>query len=195
MNTLRKILVVDDDPVIGKSFDRVLGIKGYAVVHVADGEEALRKIAAEDYDLMVTDIRMPGMDGIEVAERSRAARPWMPVVIVTGFGTDENEARAKAAGVSEFLRKPLSPEMIANSVAAAIATAPAPVPVLDAAPAATAAEEAPARGGVGRFLKNLLMFFAAPFIGLAYVLLFPFIGFGALAWVAVKAWRGRTETA
>jgi CheY-like chemotaxis protein len=155
MNTMRKILVVDDDPVIGKSFDRVLGNKGYAVVHAGTGEEALRKIAAEDYDMMVTDIRMPGMDGIEVAERTRAKRPWMPVVIITGFGTDENEARAKAAGVTEFLRKPLSPDMIANSVATALASAPAPVPVLDVAPAA---EAAPARGGVGRFLKNVAMF-------------------------------------
>ena len=192
MNTMRKILVVDDDPVIGKSFDRVLGNKGYAVVHAANGEEALRKIAAEEYDMMVTDIRMPGMDGIEVAERTRAARPWMPVVIITGYGTDDGEARARAAGVCEFLRKPLSPEMIANSVAAALATKPAPSPVLDAAPAS---EEAPRRGGAGRFLKNLAMFFAAPFIGLAYVLLFPFIGFGALAFLAVKAWRGRAETA
>jgi CheY-like chemotaxis protein len=64
MNTLRKILIVDDDPVVGKSFDRVLSGRGYVVVTASDGAEALRKIAAEKYDAVFTDIRMPGMDGI-----------------------------------------------------------------------------------------------------------------------------------
>ena len=193
MNALRKILVVDDDPVIGRSFDRVLAGKGYAVVHAESGEEALSKIAAEEYDVVVTDIRMPGMDGIEVAERTRANRPWTPVVIITGYGSDDNEVRAKAAGVSEFLRKPLSPEMIETSLNAAIATGKLPVAATVVAPAY--AEAPPVRGGIGGFLKNLGMFLAAPFIGLVYVALFPIIGFGALAWMAVKAWRGRAETA
>src|SRR3974390_3406881 len=99
MSALKKLLIVDDDPVIGKSFDRVLSRKGYAVVHAADGAEALNKIANEEYDAVFTDIRMAGMDGLEVAERVKARRPWTPVVIITGYGTDANEARAKAAGV------------------------------------------------------------------------------------------------
>jgi CheY-like chemotaxis protein len=66
---------------------------------------------------VVTDIKMPGMDGLEVAERVRARQPWMPVVIITGYGTKANEERARAAGVSEFLHKPLSPEMIEDSTA------------------------------------------------------------------------------
>src|SRR3990172_8982864 len=109
MSTLKKILVVDDDPVIGKSFDRVLSGKGYAVITAADGEEALRKLSSETYDVVFTDIRMPGMSGLEVAERVKASQPWLPVVIVTGFGSEAHEARAKATGVSGFLNKPLSP--------------------------------------------------------------------------------------
>ena len=73
MNTLRKFLVVDDDPVIGKSFDRVLSGRGYAVVTAKDGPEALRKMADEAYDVVYTDIRMPGMDGIEVASADQEA--------------------------------------------------------------------------------------------------------------------------
>ena len=115
MKTLRKVLVVDDDPVVGKSFDRVLSGRGYAVVTASDGAEALRKIAAEEYDLVFTDIRMPGMDGIAVAEHIRDRQPWLPVVIVSGYATDENEARARAAGVSTVLHKPLSPAMIEDS--------------------------------------------------------------------------------
>jgi CheY-like chemotaxis protein len=112
MKTLRKILVVDDDPVVGRSFDRVLTGWGYAVVTARDGDEALRKIAAEEYDVVFTDIRMPGMDGIAVAEHIRDRQPWLPVVIVSGYATAANEARARAAGVSAVLHKPLSPEMI-----------------------------------------------------------------------------------
>lgn len=193
MDAMRKVLVVDDDPVIGKSFDRVLTGKGYVVVHAATGEEALRKLAAEQYDVMFTDIRMPGMDGVEVAERTRKEEPWMPVVIITGYGSDENETRAKAAGVQEFLRKPLSPDMIESSLREAIAAAPRPAAAPAEAPAMV--EEEHERGGIGTFLKNLVLFFLAPFIGLAYVLTFPFIGFATLAWSAMKAWRQRSRTA
>src|SRR3990172_5735988 len=98
MSTLKKILVVDDDPVIGKSFDLVLSGKGYAVITAANGEEALSKLNTETYDLVFTDIRMPGMNGIEVVKRVKASQPWLPVVIVTGYGSGDNEARATAAG-------------------------------------------------------------------------------------------------
>ena len=115
MTALRKVLVVDDDPAVRKSFDRVLSGKGYAVITAETGEDALRKLNEEKYDIVYSDIRMPGMSGLEVAENVKARRPWTPVVIITGYGTDAAEARAKAAGVASFLHKPLSPEMIEDS--------------------------------------------------------------------------------
>jgi CheY-like chemotaxis protein len=175
MSTLKKILVVDDDPVIGKSFHRVLSGKGYAVITAGDGEEALRKLSTETYDVVFTDIRMPGMSGLEMTERVKASQPWLPVVIVTGYGSTENEERAAAAGVAGFLRKPLSPEMIESTAVAALAEA--------AAAPAPAAEEVKAESQV----KNVALFLAAPFIGLAYLLAFPVIGLGMLAWIAGKA--------
>ena len=185
MTALNKVLVVDDDPVVRKSFDRVLSNKGYAVITAENGEEALRKLNEEKYDLVYTDIRMPGMSGLEVAEQIKAQRPWTPVVIITGYGTDAAEARAKAAGVSGFVHKPLSPEMIEDSArdalaAPVIATKAVILPFADEAPAATAA-------GTGGALKNIALFFAAPFIGLAYIAVFPFVGLGALAVLAVRA--------
>jgi len=195
MNAARKLLVVDDDPVIGKSFERVLTRKGYVVVNAANGEEALKKLAAEDYDAVFTDIRMPGMDGLEVAERVRARRPWTPVVIITGYGSDENEARAKAAGVREFLRKPLSPDMIESSAAAAVAIALTPGAAIAVPSPTVTVAEALAPGGAGVFVKNLAMFFASPFVALAYVALFPFVGLAMLAWTGAKAWRHRREPA
>src|SRR5208283_2024306 len=141
MTALRKVLVVDDDPVVRKSFDRVLSSKGYAVITAENGEEALRKLNEEKYDVVYTDIRMPGISGLEVAEEIKARRPWTPVVIITGYGTDAAEARAKAAGVSSFVHKPLSPEMIEDSARDALA-APAAVAEAAALPAVADAPSA-----------------------------------------------------
>ena len=185
MTTLRKVLVVDDDPVVRKSFDRVLTGKGYAVITAENGEEALRKLNEEKYDVVYTDIRMPGMSGLEVAEKIKARQPWTPVVIITGYGNDAAEARAKAAGVANFLHKPLSPELIEGSAKDALA-APATA-ALTMAPEASAAEV----GAAGSVVKNIALFLAAPFIGLAYVIAFPFVGLGALA---VLAWRAASKS-
>ena len=183
MTTLRKLLVVDDDPVVARSFERVLKGKGYAVITARDGEEALRKLSNEEYDAVFTDIRMPGMSGLEVAERVKARQPWLPVVIVTGYGSEENEARAAAAGVSGFLRKPLSPEMIEGSAAKVC------LGKIARAESQEATEAAPAKlaTGVGTTVKNIALFLAAPFIGLAYILAFPFVGLGMLVWMGGKA--------
>lgn len=197
MDITRKILVVDDDPVVGKSFDRVLASKGYAVITAENGEEALRKLDAEHYDVVFTDIKMPGMNGLEVAERVRASQPWLPVVIVTGYGSGANEERAEAAGVSAFLRKPLSPEMIEASTAKALADRAAEVspgaaalatPVIappPLSPEVPTVSQPPA--GRRETLKNIALFLAAPFIGLAYVVAMPFVALGTLGWLAAKA--------
>jgi CheY-like chemotaxis protein len=184
MKALRKVLVVDDDPVVTKSFDRVLSTKGYAVVTARNGEEALSKIAAEDYDVVYTDIRMPGMDGIEVAERIKGRTPWLPVVIVTGYGTAENEARAKAAGVSAVLHKPLSPAMIEGSAREVLAQPQIhETAALLETPPAIGREQAVPRSAA----KTLAFALAAPFIGLAFALAFPFIGLGIIAKYGAEA--------
>src|SRR5450759_2827964 len=198
MRALHKVLVVDDDPVVGKSFDRVLAGKGYAVITARNGQEALNKLEAEDYDVVFTDIKMPGMNGLEVAERVKAKRPWLPVVIVTGYGTPDNEARAEAAGVSGFLRKPLSPEMIEGSAQKALSEkdATAQSATAAAAIAQPAVTPAPSRAkNVVRFLKNVALFFAAPFVGLAYILAFPVVGLGMLAWMAIQAQKKKSDEA
>jgi CheY-like chemotaxis protein len=184
MTALRKVLVVDDDPVVRKSFDRVLSGKGYAVITAEGGEEALHKLDEERYDIVYSDIRMPGMSGLEVAENVKARRPWTPVVIITGYGTAAAEARAKAAGVSSFLHKPLSPEMIEDSVRDTLAT-PAEVVEAVGLPAAAEAPLAESATAVSA-LKNMVLFFAAPFIGLAYIVVLPFVGLGFLAVLAAR---------
>ena len=196
MKATRKVLVVDDDPVVGASIDRVLSPKGFAVISAASGQEALDRIAQEDYDVVYTDIKMPGMSGLEVARRVKASRPWLPVVIITGYGTGDNELEAREIGTAGFLRKPLAPDVIEGSVYRAIdfgtaATMKTAAPVTPA----QAPEEAPARRGLGGFLKNAGLFLASPFIGLAYVLVFPFVGLGMVAYMGFKAVTGKEKQA
>jgi CheY-like chemotaxis protein len=198
MSALRKVLVVDDDPVVGKSFDRVLAGKGYAVITASNAQEALNKLDTEDYDVVFTDIKMPGMSGLEMAEQVKERRPWLPVVIVTGYGSPDNEARAEAAGVSGFLRKPLSPEMIEDSAQKALSENDAAAQSARAAartawPEAAAETSAPNRAV--RFIKNLALFLAAPFVGLAYILAFPIVGLSMLAWMAIQAQKKKSEEA
>jgi CheY-like chemotaxis protein len=188
MSALRKVLVVDDDPVVGKSFNRVLtDEKGYIVVTAKNAHEALKRIREESYDVVFTDIKMPGMDGVELAERVKSRQPWIPVVIVTGYGTVDNEDRAKAAGVSAFLRKPLSPEMIEESAHDALMR-PVARPVVhgyvaDATEQSVQVTPLATRGNA----KTIAMVMASPFIGLAFALLLPLAGLATLAWMAVAA--------
>jgi CheY-like chemotaxis protein len=204
MNALRnKVLVVDDDPVVGRSFDRVLSEKGYVVSTALDGQEALKKFGQVEYDVVFTDIKMPGMDGLEVASRIKERRPWIPVVIITGYGTAANEARAAAAGVSGFMRKPLSPEMIEDSTRRALQVIEGGKGRVVAqeetaavvSPPLTVAEPQSESGKVVRVLTNVALFFAAPFIGLAYAIAFPFVGLGMLVWRGVQKQKRRPEQA
>jgi CheY-like chemotaxis protein len=179
MSALRKVLVVDDDPVVGTSFRRVLSHDGYIVVTARDGAEALDKLNDGEYDVVFTDIKMPGMDGLELAEKVKARRSWTPVVIITGYGTEANEQRARAAGVKTFLHKPLSPEMIETSARdALLETAPSVAP-----PAAEPVVEKPPMSG----WKFAGMLVAGPLLGLAYAVLLPFIGLALLAGIAGRA--------
>ena len=188
MSALRKVLVVDDDPVVGKSFRRVLSGKGYVVITAEDGFDALAKLQAEKYDLVFTDLRMPGLSGLDVAESVRARQPWIPVVIVTGYGSQRSEQRARAAGVSDFLHKPLSPEMIEDSAAKALLHAAAMAVVQAEAQAAASPTDAePEVAKKPNLLKNMALFLMAPFIGLLYAVLLPFVGLGMLAWMGARA--------
>jgi CheY-like chemotaxis protein len=185
MSALRKVLVVDDDAVVGKSFNRVLSKKGYVVTTAQNAHEALKQIREQAFDVVFTDIKMPGMDGVELAERVKASQPWTPVVIITGYGTTENEVRAKAAGVSDFMRKPLSPEMIEESAAHALRE---PVAALAPEVAALPVEEVHVEVlEENSRIKNIALFLAAPFIGLLYAVMLPVVGMAMLAWTGWKA--------
>lgn len=178
----KRVLVVDDDQVVGQSFERVLQGKGYKVDTALSGREAFEKYAGADFDMVFMDLKMPGPDGLEVAQRIKEMNPWLPIVVVTGYGSQEQEEKARAIGVAEFLHKPLTPSAI-EEVAARVTERTA------AAAAAVHAEPAPAKRE--SVAKNVGLFFAAPFIGLAYIVAFPFIAAWMIARYGVRAITGK----
>ena len=180
MNAKLQVLVIDDDAVVGRSFDRVLSDKGYEVSTALSGEEALETMENSEFDVVFTDIKMPGMDGLEVTERIKARCPWTPVVVITGYGTEDNEVKASVLGASGFVRKPLTPEMLENITLKAVndaesANDAAEQPV-DAVEAEVASDVAVTKK-VNSTAKNIGLFFASPFIALGYVIALPFVGF------------------
>jgi DNA-binding NtrC family response regulator len=190
MNAKRHVLVIDDDAVVGRSFDRVLSGKGYEVDTALNGEEALKDIEAHDYDVVFTDIKMPGMDGLEVAKRIKAKCPWTPVVVITGYGSAENEARAHVLGVNGFVRKPLTPEII-ESITLKALEKPEEAPEAANEPVAAAPVEVPLTGmrKVSRVARNIGLFLAAPFIALGYVIALPAVGFYMFVKLVYEAYR------
>ena len=191
MRNIPQVLVIDDDAVVGRSFERVLTEKGYEVDMALSGEEGLKDMDTTDYDVVFTDIKMPGMDGIEVAERIKAKCPWTPVVVITGFGTEENEARASVLGVNGFVRKPLTPEMIESITLKALEKQPETLVAAneDTVVATPQVDELAGWKKAGRILRNILLFLAAPFIALSYIIALPIVGFYTFAKLAVEAWQ------
>ncbi|MFN8529669.1 MAG: response regulator [Anaerolineae bacterium] len=116
------ILVVDDYIVQQRVLRQVLATAGYDVTVAGDGIEALGYIAESDYALVILDIAMPGMDGIEVLRHLRADDRTvnLPVVMLTASGEDQDRIAARNAGANIFLNKPASSHEIISIVASLI---------------------------------------------------------------------------
>ena len=84
-----RTLIVEDDPLLADGLAQLLRGAGFTADYVGSAELAEAALAAEKFDLMILDIGLPGMDGLELAETVKARRPWTPVVIVTGFVVDD----------------------------------------------------------------------------------------------------------
>lgn len=106
-NVERKIVVaVDDDPRMRESMESLIESAGYAPVMFPSGEEFLRSGALAAATCVITDVRMPGMDGIEVQRRIRLERPELPVIFISGRYSAETQRKAFDGGALEFLYKP-----------------------------------------------------------------------------------------
>lgn len=112
----RPILVVDDEKNIRLTLSQALEPLGMPVQTAMNGEEALSKLNAEGYGLLLLDLKMPGMDGMEVLRRVRKKWPKIRVIILTAHGTIEFAVEAMKLGAVDFIQKPFSPSEIRNLV-------------------------------------------------------------------------------
>jgi len=115
-----KVLVVDDEEHICTLCKRALSMHGFEVVTTTDPEEALKLAEEQKFDVLLADIRMPKMDGMELATRVRAMHPDIAVVFITGFGTMEMAIRAVEEGADGFVPKPFGVEDIVSAVRQAV---------------------------------------------------------------------------
>lgn len=106
------ILVVDDDKLANEFFTVTLKRAGYNVDAVYSGEDAFDAVSAGTYDIVVTDLKMKGMDGIELLKSVRKIQPETVVILVTAYGTVENAVRAMKIGAYDFLLKPVTPDAL-----------------------------------------------------------------------------------
>jgi len=110
------ILVVDDEPAIQDILTWALSAEGYRVATAGSGEEALARVEREDFDIIVTDIVMPGLDGLEVLERSRVLNPRAAVIVMTAYAALETAIAALRRGASDYLEKPFSVDLLKERV-------------------------------------------------------------------------------
>lgn len=114
------ILVVDDEKIIHESCGRILRGEGYKVETASSGQEALQKLGEERFDLVLTDIRMPGMDGVETLEKMKKEVPDITVVMFTGYSSVETARDSMKLGAFDYLPKPFTPEELLAVVKKAI---------------------------------------------------------------------------
>jgi len=103
---MASILIIDDDKAIRKTLTEILRYEGYKVDEAADGEEGLRKFSSTAYDLVLCDVKMPKMDGIEFLEKSKMINPDVPIIVISGHGNIETAVEAVKKGASDFISKP-----------------------------------------------------------------------------------------
>lgn len=110
------ILVVDDEPVARQSLTDILKLEGYLVNSAPNGQAAVEYIRTHPVDLMIVDLRMPGMDGLEVVQVVNQVSPETEVILLTAFGSTESAVQALRLRIHDYLLKPASPAQILASV-------------------------------------------------------------------------------
>jgi len=121
-----RLLIIDDEPHIRQMMRFTLETSGYQVDEAGDGEAGLARLGADgEYDAIILDQKMPGLDGLQTLRRIRERTPDACVLMVTAYASIELAVNAMKFGASDFLRKPMTPEMLRGAVAAAIALHPA----------------------------------------------------------------------
>ncbi len=112
MSTFRAVLIADDEMSIRHVLTLVLAEHGYEVRAVADGEEALKELQARSYDVVISDVRMPKLDGLGLLRQALALQPELTFLVMSAYGSKDQALEAVGAGAYDFIQKPFKPEEI-----------------------------------------------------------------------------------
>ena len=116
MTMKANILVVDDEPVARQSLTDIIKLEGHNVVSAPNGQAAVEHVRTHPVDLMIVDLRMPGMDGLEVVQVVNQISPETEVILLTAFGSTETAIQALRLRIHDYLLKPASPSQVLTSV-------------------------------------------------------------------------------
>ncbi len=120
MNNKVKILIIDDEAIVLKSCLRILRDESYEIETASSGDEGLKRVSEKEYDIVITDLKMPGISGMEVLETLVKKQPDVTVIIFTGYATVENAREALKKGAFDYIPKPFTNEELRNVVKNAI---------------------------------------------------------------------------
>ncbi|MBI3319499.1 MAG: sigma-54-dependent Fis family transcriptional regulator, partial [Candidatus Omnitrophica bacterium] len=115
-----QLLVIDDEPDTGPLFSRILGEQGFTVQAAVSGEEGLRILKEKAVDLVLLDVLLPGMNGLETLRRIKTLRPDTAVIMMTGHETVKTAVEAMKLGAYDYLPKPLTPDRLGRSIQQAL---------------------------------------------------------------------------
>ncbi len=114
------ILVIDDEDIVRTSCSRALTPSGYEVKLAKNGQEGLSIMSENKIDLVLTDLKMPDMDGIEVLKKIKQDWPGVEVIIITGYQTVDTAVRSIKLGAFDYIEKPFTPDALINAVSKAL---------------------------------------------------------------------------
>ena len=116
----QKALVIDDEKVVLGSVKKILTDEGYDVDTNLSGREGLNQALAEQYDIVLTDIRMPDIGGMRVLRDIKRSKPSLPVVMITGYASVKSSVQAMKLGAADYIEKPFTPDQLIKAVNSAI---------------------------------------------------------------------------
>lgn len=112
---MAQILLADDDPSVREFVKRALVHQGHTVTSADDGSQALSCLEHDAYDLLITDVVMPGIDGIELSERATERCPDMKILVITGYADQQQRAAVSKGGIDSILIKPFTLQQICSA--------------------------------------------------------------------------------
>jgi DNA-binding NtrC family response regulator len=116
----RKALVIDDEQIVLDSVSKILKDENFEVEVTLSGRQGLDQAIQKNYDIVLTDLRMPDIGGMQVLRDAKRAKPALPVVMITGYGSVKSAVQAMKLGAAEYLEKPFSPDALIRTVKSAL---------------------------------------------------------------------------